>query len=147
MNKPPRFLRVFIVNDDEVACRQFGELISRDFPNAEVRVKDGLPACMAGLSGPSILLIDVSAVAPSMRDDVHYAYGPITFFCRQYPNCKVVIISAMGRNATMEVVDAVNDALAEDGVKSCQAVYGGWGDWDTAHRVFSEICAEKDLTP
>jgi len=141
MKKAPHYLRVYVVDDDVVARRQFTELFKSEYPNCEVRTFDHLAKAMTGLYSPDVLLIDVSCVAPLMMSDTAHAYGPIAWYGKQYPACRILIQSAAGRNCVSTIVDEVNEAIGEK-----QAVYAGWGDWDSIKREVARVISDKGIT-
>lgn len=140
MKRAKHYLRVFIVDDDEVAQRQFTELINEVYPSAEVHSCESIAHAMKGMYAPDVLLIDVSCVAPAMLSDVVHAYKPIAWYLNQYPRCTAVIHSAMSRDGVYEVIEDVNNACGEP-----RAVYGGWGDWEGVKRAIDKIISEKGV--
>lgn len=131
---PPKYRNLAIVDDDENRRRQFREFLANEFPKLEVSDYETIFECYQGWRRFDFVVIDVSSVAPNMMGDVAFAYGPIAKFLEAYPATEVIVLSAMSRNATEDVIDDVKRAVPEAKIR-----YGGRGDWESPHGGLKDV--------
>jgi hypothetical protein len=124
---PPRVQSICIVDDEEVCRRQYRELIEAEFPKLAVRAYDTIFAAY-GAGHFDYLIIDVSSVAPLMMSDVAHAWAPIAKFMENHPGTEIIIVSAMSRSSTHEVIEEVARACGNPDMVH----YGGIGVWESS---------------
>lgn len=117
----PNVRRIVFVNDDENELAALVNMAGEEFPKLEVYGQESIFACYQGLRCFDYIVIDISAVAPLMASDIQHAYGPISFYLKEYPATKVVIMSACGRETAQEVIDQVVKEIGD----SSRVIYGG----------------------
>jgi DNA-binding NtrC family response regulator len=144
---PPRVTSVAIVDDDETRRKQLTGAIENAYPTLDkVRSYETIFECYQGFQHWDYLIIDVSSVAPLMMGDVQHAYAPIAKFMETHPETTVIILSAMGRASTEEVVSQVVEAMkAEDARAEDRVKYGGTGDIQQLVALVKEMIKPVDL--
>ncbi len=144
---PPRVTAVAIVDDDETRRKQFTECLENLFPTLDkIRSYETIFECYQGCQHWDYLVIDVSSVAPLMMGDVQHAYAPIAKFLEIHPETCVIILSAMGRPSTEEVVQQVIDAMKGEDEKIADRVkYGGTGNLEIFKSFFEREIKPIDL--
>ena len=138
---PPRVRSIVIIDDCEVARRQFRALIEKDFPKLEVRTYKSIFETYQNFRTFDYMIIDVSSVAPMMMSDVQNAWAPIAKFMEHYQGTDIIIHSAMARSGTHEVIEDVQKATD----RPERVHYGGIGTWEPMRAKLHELIKPEDM--
>lgn len=91
-----------------------------------------------------VYVVDITSVSSAWQP-LHAAY-PVLSLALQYPGAVFIIVSAVSRGTSLEVIETIRGELGEGGAV---ILYGGRGDFkgveDALREVFGDKIARKEV--